>query len=203
MNRALWIKALTDAWRQLVISALVLTLFSWLFVWLMSMFQVGRIGTILNFLPGFIEPLLGVSLKLLAGPVGQLSLLSVDVVALLVCIGWALGRGSDAVSGEIARGTMDLIVSLPVWRVTVLVVPALVTTAGSMLLAVAVQLGITLGLACVHFEHPPSAAAFLPGTINLFCMMFCFTAITTLWFPPGAATAGQPSASRAGSSSFR
>ncbi|MGA2257486.1 MAG: ABC transporter permease subunit, partial [Thermoguttaceae bacterium] len=123
---------------------------------------------------------IGVPLKLLASPVGQLSVLYVDVVTLLVCVGWALGRGSDSVSGEIARGTMDLILSLPVWRVTVLLVPAIVTTVGSMLLAASVQLGTMLGLASVRFEAPPTSAAFLPGTINLFCMIFCFTAITTL-----------------------
>lgn len=134
---------------------MVLTLFSWLFVWLMSLFPVGGIGIILNLLPGFVEAMLGVPLKLLATPVGQLSVLYVDVVTLLVCVGWALGRGSDAVSGEIARGTMDLILSLPVWRLTVLVVPAVVTTLGSMLLAASVQLGTMLGLACVRLHHPP------------------------------------------------
>jgi len=180
MNRALWIKALTDAWRQLLVSAIILTLFSWLFVWLMSLFQVGSIGMILNLLPGFVEAMIGVELKLLASPTGQVSVLYVDVVTLLVCLGWALGRGSDSVSGEIARGTMDLILSLPVWRVTVLAVPAIVTAVGSILLALSVQLGTMLGLASVRFDDPPAADAFLPGTINLFCMIFCFTAIATL-----------------------
>ena len=180
MNRALWNKALADAWRQLLASVVLLTLFSWLFVWLMSLFKVGAFGVFLNLLPGFVEPMIGVPLNLLASPVGQLSLLYIDVVTLLVCVGWALGRGSDSVSGEIARGTMDLILSLPVWRVTVLLVPAVVTGLGSLLLAASVQLGTMVGLACVHFEPSPRPAEFLPGTINLFCMIFCFTAITTL-----------------------
>jgi ABC-2 type transport system permease protein len=180
MNRALWIKALTDAWRQLVVSAMLLTLFSWLFVWLMSLFKVGGFGIILNLLPAFVEPMLGIPLKLLANPIGQLSVLHIHIVTLLICVGWALGRGSDTVSGQIERGTMDLIVSLPVWRVTVLAVPAVVTAAGSALLAASVQSGIMLGLATVHFQDPPAPAAFLPGTINLFCMTFCFSAITAL-----------------------
>jgi ABC-2 type transport system permease protein len=180
MNRALWTKALTDTWRQLLASALFLTLFSWLFVWLMSRFPVGGFGIILKLLPDFVEPLFGVPLDMVASPIGRLSILYVHVVTLLVCVGWALGRGSDTVSGEIARGTMDLILSLPVRRVTVLVVPAVVTAAGSMLLAASVELGMILGLACVHFEQPVSVSVFLPGTVNLFCMTFCFTAITTL-----------------------
>jgi ABC-2 type transport system permease protein len=180
MNRALWTKALTDASRQFVLSALLLTLFSWLFVWLMSLFKTGGFGMLLSLLPGFVEALIGIKLSLLSTPVGQISVLYIDVVTMLVCVGWALGRGSDVVSGEIARGTMDLILSLPVWRLTVLVVHAVVTAAGSLLLAGCVHLGITIGLACVHFDDAPSAAVFTPATLNLFCMVFCFTAITTL-----------------------
>jgi ABC-2 type transport system permease protein len=180
MNRALWSKALTDAWRHLLASVTLLTLFAWLFVWLMSRFPVGGIGIILNLLPGFVEALVGLPLTLLASPAGQLSILYIDVVTLLVCVGWALGRGSDSVSGEIARGTMDLILSLPVWRVTVLIVPAIVTAVGSMLLSVSVYLGTTIGLACVHFQDAPAPVTFLPAAVNLFCMTFCFTAITTL-----------------------
>ncbi len=159
---------------------LILTLFSWLFVWLMSQFKIGGFGMILKWLPSFVQPLVGLPLEKLATPVGQLSILYYHVVTLLICVGWALGRGSDTVSGEIARGTMDLILSLPVWRVTVLAAPAVVTAVGSMLLAASVQLGIRLGLACVQFEEPVSVSTFLPGAVNLFCMTFCFTAITTL-----------------------
>lgn len=180
MNRALWIKAFSDACRQLVISIVLLTLFSWLFVWLMSRFPVGGIGAILKFLPSFVQPLLGVPLDKLATPVGQLSILYVHVVTLLVCVGWALGRGSDSITGEISRGTMDLILTLPIWRASVVLVPAVVTAAGSVLLAAAVMLGTRLGLACVHFSEPVAVRDFLSGAANLACMTFCFTGITTL-----------------------
>jgi ABC-2 type transport system permease protein len=180
MNRALWIKALNDAWRQLAVSFVLLTLFSWLFVWLMSRFPVGGIGVILKFLPGFVQPLLGVPLDALATPVGQLSILYVHIVTLLICVGWALGRGTDSITGEISRGTMDLILTLPIWRVSVVLIPAVVTAAGSVLLAAAVMLGTRVGLACVHLEQPVAVLAFLPGAVNLACMTFCFTGITTM-----------------------
>ena len=83
MNRALWTKALSDAWRQLAVSFVLLAPFAWLFVWLMSRFPAGGMGIILKLLPSFIEPLLGVPLEMLATPVGQLSLLYIDVVTLL------------------------------------------------------------------------------------------------------------------------
>ena len=180
MNRALWTKAVYDCWRQLLGSTLLLLAFCWVFVWLMSRFTVGALGVILNLLPGFFQAMVGVPLSELASPAGQLSLLYVHVITMLVCVGWALGRGSDSVSGEIGRGTLDLIISLPVWRVTVLVIPAVVTALGTALLAAAVLGGTMLGLACFHFEQPVHSIAFVPGAVNLFSMIFCFTAITTL-----------------------
>jgi ABC-2 type transport system permease protein len=180
MNRALWIKAIADAWRQFVVSFALLMLFSWLFVWLMSRFPTGGFGTILNLLPGFVQSLVGVPLAMLSTPVGQLSILYVHIVTLLICVGWALGRGSDSITGEISRGTMDLILTLPIWRVSVVLIPAAVSAAGAILLAAAVMLGTWLGLACVHFDTPIHVSEFLPGAVNLACMIFCFTGITTM-----------------------
>ncbi len=179
MNRALWKKAVADAWLTLAISVALLVLFCWLFVWWMSQFDMGAWSTMLNLLPNFVQPMLGVPLAKLATPAGQLSILYAHIVTILVCIGWAIGRGSASISGEIGRGTMDLLLSLPVWRVSVMAAPAVVATFGAALLAASVWMGMWLGLSCVHFQNPPAVSQFLPGAINLFAMTFCFTGITT------------------------
>ncbi len=179
MNRIVWRKAVSDAWLQLVVSAVLLVLFGWLFVWLMSQFPVGGMASLLKFLPRFVEPLLGVPLAELATPVGRLSILYVHVVTLLVLIGWAVGRGSAVVSGEISRGTMDLLLSLPIRRVSVLVSSGVVAAAGTVALAFSVWLGQGLGLATVALEEPVGLAPFVPGAVNLAAMTFCLTAITT------------------------
>jgi ABC-2 type transport system permease protein len=180
MNLALWKKAVSDAWLTLAVSVGLLLAFCWLFVWLMSLFDVGAWSNLLNLMPNIFQPMLGVPLAKLASPAGQLSILFVHIVTILICAAWALGRGSDSISGEIGRGTMDLLLSLPVWRVTVMIVPAVVAAIGSALLAAAVLAGLSLGLACVRFPSPPPLAQFLPGAANLFAMTFCFTGITTL-----------------------
>jgi len=180
MNLALWKKAVSDAWRTLAVSSVLLVVFCWIFVWLMSSFDAGAWGSLLKLLPNFAQPMLGAPLEKLATPAGQLSILYVHIVTLLVCVGWALGRGSDSISGEIGRGTMDPLLSLPVWRVTVMIVPAVAATVGAAVLAASVWAGMGLGLACVRFPHPPSLRQFLPGAVNLFAMTFCFTGITTL-----------------------
>jgi ABC-2 type transport system permease protein len=180
MNPALWKKAVSDAWLTLAVSSVLLILFCWLFVWLMSLFDVGAWGNLLNLLPNFVQPMIGVPLTKLASPAGQLSILFTHIVTILICVGWAAGRGSDSISGEIGRGTMDLLLSLPVWRVSVMAVPAVVTAIGSAVLAASVWLGMALGLLSIRFPNPPPLGQFLPGTANLFAMTFCFTAIATL-----------------------
>ena len=179
MNLALWKKAVSDAWLTLAVSSALLASFCWLFVWLMSLFDVGAWGTLLNLMPNFLQPMLGVPLSKLATPAGQLSILYTHVVTILVCVGWALGRGSDSISGEIGRGTMDLLLSLPVRRVSVMIVPAVAATVGAALLAGSVWLGMWLGLRSIAFHNPPSSGLFLPGAWNLFAMTFCFTGVTT------------------------
>ncbi len=179
MNRALWSKAVGDAWVQLVASAVVLCLFSWLFVWLMSLFGLGAWSSLLGLVPDFFRPMMGLPLRYLASPAGQLSFLYVHVITQLICVGWAVGRGSDIVAGEIARGTMEHLLTLPIWRVTVLLAPAVVTTIGAALLSLAVWLGIGLGVATVRFAGDVPLARFLLGSLNLFAMVFCLSGVTT------------------------
>ncbi len=101
-------------------SSILLVLFGWLFVWLMSMIPTVMVkGFMRQLLPKTTATLLGVPLDQMATFRGRLTMLYFHVITLLVTIGWAIGRGSDVVSGEISRGTMDLLVSLPVRRAEV------------------------------------------------------------------------------------
>jgi ABC-2 type transport system permease protein len=180
MNRALWRKAFCDVWVQLLISSLVLVGFSWILVWLVSLFKADLAIALLKSLPEFLPRILGMPLSALVTPTGAISLIFVHVVTLLVCIGWAVGRGSDAICGEIGRGTMDLLVSLPVWRATLIVVPAVVATLGTAVLMASIMLGIALGIKTVRFSEEVFLVTFVPGAINLFLMIFCLAGITTL-----------------------
>ncbi len=180
VNLALWKKAVRDAWLQLAVSGTILVLFSWLFVWLMSLLKIGAWSSLLSLVPKVFQPLLDVPLADLATPTGQLSVLYVHVITMLVCIGWAVGRGSDSISGEINRGTMDLILSLPVRRATVMAVPAVVATAGAAVLAGSVWLGTWVGVMTVELQGDASLVKLSAGAINLFCLTFCLTGITTL-----------------------
>jgi hypothetical protein len=91
MNRALWRKAFFDVWVQLLISSLVLVGFSWIFLWLISLFKADVAFALIKALPEFIPRILGLPIAELVTPTGAISLVFVHVVTLLVCIGW-IGR---------------------------------------------------------------------------------------------------------------
>jgi ABC-2 type transport system permease protein len=181
MNFALLRKAIFDCWLQLLLSCLALALFAWFYAWLVAQLPIGAFGTMLRWMPDLFKPMLGAPVGKLATPAGQLSILFVHVITVLICIGWAVGRGSDPITGEISRGTMDLIVSLPVRRPSLLVPPAVVAAAGSALLAASLWCGIVLGARTVDFGEEVSPWRFLPGVVNLFAMIFCLTGITTFF----------------------
>ena len=178
MNSALWRKAVSAAWMQLVVYGVLLVLFGWLFVWLMGLFKLGAWASFLNMLPDFSQRIMGIPIGSLATPTGQISILYVHVITILIFIGWAIGRGSDAISGEIARGTMDLTATLPVRRTALVFVPAVVATIGAVVLAASVWGGTWLGLLITGPDPSISARQFLPGAINLFAMTFCLTGLT-------------------------
>ena len=178
MNRALWKKAVADAWLHLAISCALLFLFSWVFVWLMSRLPVNMLPALFRWLPDFMKSLIPVPVELLMSPVGQISVIYVHVVTQIVCVAWALGRGSDSISGEIGRGTMDLLAALPIRRASLLLPPAVIAATGAALLAASILAGTAVALKLVDFKQPVSVAAFAPGAINLVCLTFLLTGLT-------------------------
>jgi ABC-2 type transport system permease protein len=181
MNRALWRKGVSDSAVWLLASSGLLLAFAWVFVWLTSLFQLGAWATMLGALPEGIQSMFAVPIARLASPAGQVSMVFVHPVVILVCVTWAVGRGSDCVSGEIARGTMDLLLTLPIRRASVLVVSAVLSTAGAAVLATSLWLGVALGILSVRLQGPVTLGPFLVAAGNLFCLTFCLTGLTAFF----------------------
>jgi ABC-2 type transport system permease protein len=104
----------------------------------------------------------------------------VDPVTVFVATSWSIARGSDCISGEIGRGTMELLLAQPVHRVAIIVVQAMVTMGGAALIALATWSGIWLGMQITGFGAEVELTRFMPSTINLFGFMFFLTAFSTL-----------------------
>lgn len=79
---------------------------------------------------------------------------------------FAISRGSDAVSGELNRGTLEMLLAQPVSRLQVLYSQALVTIACLALLSLATWGGTWLGIQCTTVEEsvppPQIKVPFLP-----------------------------------------
>src|SRR5262249_44613850 len=107
MSLALWSKAFAEA--RLLLAALTVLLFGfmWLFVWLTSQVSLENYGAIMALLPTEIVKLTGVPLAGLVSDHGRIAMGYVDPVVLLATLSWSISRGSDVISGEISRGTME------------------------------------------------------------------------------------------------
>jgi hypothetical protein len=75
---------------------------------------------------------------------------------------------------------MELLLAQPVRRTAIVVVQAVVTTAGAALIALSIWLGIWLGMRFTGFAAQIEPARFMPSAMNVFGLMFFLTAFSTL-----------------------
>jgi ABC-2 type transport system permease protein len=180
MNVALWWKSFREGWWLLVSCAALLYFFSWMNVWLVSEVESGHLLRVLKYFRNpMIEQLLPVPLDVLVSSAGRLAAgFDHPLVMVPTCV-WAIARGSDSISGEIGRGTMEVLLAQPVRRIEVLVSQAGITIFGSLLLALSVWFGIATGLDKFNLAEEPLVSTFLPAVSNLFCFSFALAGLTT------------------------
>lgn len=171
-NAALWRKAWIEARLLLVCCMLLMFVFQWIFVWITSMVKLGALASFVKTLPPGLQSLSGVPVNELATVAGRIGLAYVDPIVLVTSAVWAIARGSDVVSGEINRGSMELLVSQPVRRVSIFLTQSLVTTIGAALMALIALSGTFCGLSLVTLEEPVASMPFVPAALNLFAMTF-------------------------------
>lgn len=189
MNLALWKKAWRDAWRLLVGLAVLLFVFHWVYIWVSSPIDLKGVRDFLEFLPQTWEQAFGVSFDEIATPGGRIAMSFIDPVVLFAAISWGIARGSDVVAGELGRGTMELLLAQPVRRGEIVFTQAVVATLGAAVLACASWGGVLAGILNNSIPYggestPLStlvrAADFLPGSVNLFGLMFFLAGLSTL-----------------------
>jgi ABC-2 type transport system permease protein len=118
----------------------------------------------------------------IATPAGRVGLAYVDPVAIIAATAWGIARGSDAVSGQLGRGTMEMLLAQPLRRLTVLSVQAAVTTFGALLLGLCAWLGTCMGLRTVNLPGDAviSSMLYLPSAANLAGLAFFMAGFTTM-----------------------
>jgi len=157
MNRALLKKSIAESRLLLVSCMAALFGFCWTRVWLVSQFEMGRFQTIVEQFQEF-ERFFAVPFEQLFTYAGRIAL-TYDEPIVVVCMSlWAISRGSDCISGEIGRGTMEMLLAQPVGRIQVLWSASAVTIVGTALLAFASWLGVYVGIQTTMIEEPAPAA---------------------------------------------
>jgi ABC-2 type transport system permease protein len=180
MTRALAWKQLHDCRGLLLCSALLLFGFHWLLVWVTSLLDLEVLRHFLR-LTEWITAFLPIPLDQFATPRGLIASAYMDPAVLFIVGVWCIARGSDSISGELDRGTMELLLAQPIRRGVYLLVHAAVTVAGGAVLAVACWLGTATGLATVPRVGDEVAAWWLvPAALNLFCLAFFLCGLSTL-----------------------
>ncbi|HTM53167.1 MAG TPA: ABC transporter permease subunit [Pirellulales bacterium] len=180
MNTALWKKSIYESRWLLISSAMFMFAVHWLRVWVSSFFSSSALEGMFSFMPDLVEELLPVPFAQVATSTGRIAVAYDDPIVLLLVTVWAISRGSDAVSGELNRGTMEMLLAQPVTRLGVLLIQAATTLTGAALLAGAALAGTSTGLAMIHLEEPAAASAFVPAALNLFAFTVFLAGLTTL-----------------------
>ena len=180
MNRALLGKAFLDGRWMLLGCALLMFAFHWLFVWITKLIPMDTLMSMFADLPPWIQSLPGIELKELFTYEGRIAMAYLEPVTLLASAAWGVSRGSDAVSGEIGRGTMELVLAQPVRRIAVLGAQMTVMTLGAAVIALAAWLGTAIGLATVDLGVIVPVSTYIPSAINLFALTFFVAAASTL-----------------------
>jgi ABC-2 type transport system permease protein len=180
MNFALWKKACGEV--RLTLPCFILLMFGFeiLFVWLTSLVDLQYIRYLLQHLPDIWKRLLPVSIESMSTYAGRVAIGYDHPVAVFGMAYWAVARGSDAVSGPLGRGTLEMVLAQPVRRVSVLASNAAVTTLGSAMFAAACWLGTFSGLSLIPKMRDVPALPYAGCAMNLFAYAFFLAAFTTL-----------------------
>lgn len=126
--------------------AIALFAISWIRVWFVSRVEMTRFQQIIELLPNDWRRFSSVDFEWLITYTGRISLVF-DEPGVVLCLSiWAIARGSDVVSGELNRGTMEMLLAQPVSRMQIFITHALVTTVGTLLLAALTLAGTTCGI---------------------------------------------------------
>ncbi len=132
--------------------------FAWVRVWVVSLLDTGQFKTILDQFRDF-EKFAPIEFDALFTYSGRVGMTFDEPIVILCTVIWCIARGSDVVSGELNRGTLEMILAQPVRRVTLLASHAAVSVGGLVLLCLLVWAGIAVGIQATTVTEtvdPPS-----------------------------------------------
>lgn len=152
MTLALLRKIINDV-RWLLLGCLItLFAFAWIRVAIVASMETQQLQRIARNLPEMVKRLMPVPIEELINYPGLVGFTFEEPMVYLIMAVWAIARASDSVSGEIGRGTMEMLLAQPVGRMTYLLTHSSVTFVGIVLLATAAYAGTHVGIHQTHVK---------------------------------------------------
>jgi ABC-2 type transport system permease protein len=108
---------------------------------------------------------------------GRVALAFVDPVVVLAATVWGITRGSDAVSGPMERGTMEMVLAAPIRRSALFLTQALATTAAAALLCAVLLAAVWSAVSLGPWAGKVEPVRFVPAVANVFGLMVCIGGI--------------------------
>ena len=178
-NRAIWRKTWGDQRALVLALAALWVVFPWLYLWLSSQIAIPAFQDILlKAIPQDWQRLSGVPFSEVATHTGRVALAFIDPVVVLGATVWGITRGSDAVSGQLERGTLEMILAQPVERRSVWTTQALATTSAAALLCVLLASSVCGAVALGPWAGKVEPWRFVVPAANVFGLMVCVAGLT-------------------------
>jgi len=177
-NASIWRKAWGDQRLLFLSLAALWAAFPWIYLWLQAQIPMPAFQEVLlRALPQDWQKLSGVPFAEVATHAGRVALAFVDPVVVLAATVWGITRGSDAVSGPLERGTLEMVLAAPVRRSAIFLTQALATTAAAALLCGVLLAAVWSAVACGPWAGEVAPARFVPAVANVFGLMVCIGGI--------------------------
>ena len=163
MQRALLRKCLAEAWILLLACLIGMIGFAWMRTWLVSRLELGAFAKVIEQVWDKYDKFSPVPLSQLISYNGRVALTYAEPIVVICMSVWCVARGSDVVSGEIGRGSMEMLLSLPVSRWRVLVTQSMVTLIGVAVLAAGAWGGVAAGIHTCEITETVQPSFMIPG----------------------------------------
>jgi ABC-2 type transport system permease protein len=178
-NTAIWKKSWGDQRGLVLAMAALWSAFPWIYLWLSAQIPMNAFhDVLLRAIPEDWQKLSGVPFSEVATYAGRVALAFVDPVVVLAATVWGITRGSDAVSGQVERGTMEMLLAQPVTRRAIFTTQAVATTMGAALLCSVLLASVWSAVSFGPWAGKVEPARFVPAVLNVFGLMVCMAGIT-------------------------
>ncbi|TWT75108.1 ABC transporter permease subunit [Allorhodopirellula solitaria] len=139
--------------------------FGWVRVWVVKLLEMGKFQNVIEQFRDY-ERFAPVPFDALFTYAGRVGMTFDEPIVILCTVIWCVARGSDVISGELGRGTLEMLLSQPISRTRFLMSHAFVSAAGLLGLCLLLWAGMTVGIETTTVTEtiaPPSIRVPLLG----------------------------------------